>query len=120
MSIVRPLLIAMLVLTEVGLWQWRMVIAARGSRSKRNVASGTLGALLQITAISQVVTNRRRPAQRRCVCGGRRSRSAARAHRRATGFTPGTIGVTVVTPRLRGSPPGLWVARLAGHRSTKL
>ncbi len=56
MSIVRPLLIAMLVLTEVGLWQWRMVIAARGSRSSAMLL-GTLGALLQITAISQVVTN---------------------------------------------------------------
>ena len=56
MSIVRPLMIAMLVLTEVGLWQWRMVIAARGSRSSAMLL-GPLGAVLQITAISQVVTN---------------------------------------------------------------
>ena len=28
----RPLLIAVLVLTEVGLWQWRMVLAARNNR----------------------------------------------------------------------------------------
>ena len=55
-SIGRPLLIAGLVLTEVGLWQWRMVLAARGSRANA-VLLGALGAVLQITAITQVVTN---------------------------------------------------------------
>ncbi|HEY8301479.1 MAG TPA: hypothetical protein VIG48_06250 [Jatrophihabitans sp.] len=34
---------AALVLTEVGLWQWRMVVAARGSRS-RAMLLGTLTA----------------------------------------------------------------------------
>jgi hypothetical protein len=31
MHVFRALVIAGLVLSEVGLWQWRMVIAARGS-----------------------------------------------------------------------------------------
>ena len=56
MHVIRPLLIAGLVTTEVGLWQWRMVIAARGSRASA-MALGAVGAILQITAISQVVTN---------------------------------------------------------------
>ena len=55
-SIGRPLLIAGLVLTEVGLWHWRMVLAARGSRANA-VLLGALGAVLQITAITQDVTN---------------------------------------------------------------
>ena len=52
----RPLLIAVLVLTEVGLWQWRMVLAARNQRPGA-VLLGGLGAVLQITAITQVVTS---------------------------------------------------------------
>lgn len=52
----RPLLIAVLVLTEVGLWQWRMVLAARNQRLGA-VLLGGLGAVLQITAITQVVTS---------------------------------------------------------------
>ena len=55
-DILRPLVISGLVLTEVGLWQWRMVIASRGNRYGA-VGLGALGAVLQITAISQVVTN---------------------------------------------------------------
>lgn len=51
---VRPLLITGLVVTEVALWQWRMVIAARGHRTGA-FALGAVGAVLQITAISQVV-----------------------------------------------------------------
>jgi uncharacterized protein YebE (UPF0316 family) len=50
------LLIAVLVLTEVGLWQWRMVVADRGHRLGAVVLGG-VGAVLQITAITQVVTN---------------------------------------------------------------
>jgi hypothetical protein len=46
MSFVRPLVIAALVLTEVGLWQWRMVIAAGGShlRDRSDLQQGTEGA----------------------------------------------------------------------------
>jgi hypothetical protein len=33
MSTIRPLLIAALVMTEVGLWQWRIVVATRGNRA---------------------------------------------------------------------------------------
>jgi uncharacterized protein YebE (UPF0316 family) len=52
----RPLLIGVLVLTEVAIWQWRMVIAHRGRRATA-VVLGALGAGLQITAISQVVAD---------------------------------------------------------------
>jgi uncharacterized protein YebE (UPF0316 family) len=55
-DILRPLVISCLVLTEVGLWQWRVIIAARGNRAGA-VALGAVGAVLQITAIGQVVTN---------------------------------------------------------------
>ena len=55
-EMLRPALIAGLVLTEVGLWQWRVLIASRGNRGGA-VALGAVGAILQITAISQVVTN---------------------------------------------------------------
>lgn len=54
--LVGPLLIAGLVLTEVALWQWRIILTARGSRALPSVL-GMLGAVLQITAVSQVVTN---------------------------------------------------------------
>ena len=52
----RPLLIAVLVVTEVAIWQWRMVIAHRGRRSTA-MFLGFVGATLQITAISQVVAD---------------------------------------------------------------
>lgn len=55
-GIARPLMIAGLVVAEVGLWQWRMVVAHRDQRVPA-VALGAVGAILQITAISQVVTN---------------------------------------------------------------
>jgi uncharacterized protein YebE (UPF0316 family) len=54
MAVLRPLVIASLVLTEVGIWQWRMVIAHRGNRVMAMLL-GVLGAVLQITAITQVV-----------------------------------------------------------------
>jgi hypothetical protein len=56
----RPLLLTVLVLSEVGMWQWRMVIAARGRRLGA-VLLGAAGAVLQITAITQVVTDVRYP-----------------------------------------------------------
>ena len=52
----RPLLIAVLVVTEVAIWQWRMVIAHRGRRVTAMVL-GFFGATFQITAISQVVAD---------------------------------------------------------------
>jgi hypothetical protein len=54
MDAYRPLLIAGLVVTEVAIWQWRMVIAHRGSRVSAMLL-GIVGAVLQITAITQVV-----------------------------------------------------------------
>jgi len=96
MSIVRPLLIATLVLTEVGLWQWRMVIAARGSRSSAMML-GTLGALLQITAISQVVTNVDDPLSIGAYALGV-GIGVLLGLIAGDRLTPGTIGVTIVTP----------------------
>ena len=56
MDAYRPLLIAGLVVTEVAIWQWRMVIAHRGSRVSAMLL-GIVGAVLQITAITQVVAD---------------------------------------------------------------
>jgi uncharacterized protein YebE (UPF0316 family) len=95
MEALRPLLIAVLVLTEVGIWQWRMVIAHRGSRGTAMLL-GIIGAVLQITAITQVVADVNDPFSIAAYAGG-------------VGFgvlfgliagdrlTPGTIGVTIVT-----------------------
>jgi uncharacterized protein YebE (UPF0316 family) len=55
-ALTGPLVIAGLVLTEVALWQWRVILTARGSKALPSVL-GMLGAVLQITAVSQVVTN---------------------------------------------------------------
>lgn len=96
MGIVRPLLIAALVLTEVSLWQWRMVIAARGSRSSAMML-GTLGALLQITAISQVVTNVDDPLSIGAYALGV-GIGVLLGLIAGDRLTPGTIGVTIVTP----------------------
>lgn len=105
MSIVRPLMIAVLVLTEVGLWQWRMVIAARGSRSSA-MALGTLGALLQITAITQVVTNVDDPLSVGAYALGV-GIGVLLGLIAGDRLTPGTIGVTIVTPDV-GVADGLW------------
>jgi len=61
MDAYRPLLIAGLVVTEVAIWQWRMVIAHRGSRVSAMLL-GIVGAVLQITAITQVVADVSDPA----------------------------------------------------------
>jgi hypothetical protein len=95
MEALRPLLIAGLVLTEVGIWQWRMVIAHRGSRATAMLL-GVIGAVLQITAITQVVAGVHDPLSIAAYAGG-------------VGFgvlfglvagdrlTPGAVGVTIVT-----------------------
>ena len=56
MHLFRALLIGGLVVTEVAIWQWRMVIAHRGRRAGAMLL-GFLGAVLQITAITQVVAD---------------------------------------------------------------
>ena len=95
MDAYRPLLIAGLVVTEVAIWQWRMVIAHRGSRVNAMLL-GIIGAVLQITAITQVVADVSDPA-------------GVIAYAIGVGFgvllglvagerlTPGMIGVTIVT-----------------------
>jgi uncharacterized protein YebE (UPF0316 family) len=105
MGVIRPLLIAALVVTEVGLWQWRMVIAARGSRSSA-MALGMLGALLQITAISQVVTNVDDPLSVGAYAVGV-GIGVLLGLIAGDRLTPGTIGVTIVTP-VAGVAAGLW------------
>ena len=105
MSIVRPLMIALLVLTEVGLWQWRMVIASRGSRGSA-MTLGTLGALLQITAITQVVTNIDDPLSVGAYALGV-GIGVLLGLIAGDRLTPGTIGVTIVTPEV-GVANGLW------------
>jgi len=95
MDAYRPLLIAGLVVTEVAIWQWRMVIAHRGSRVSAMML-GIIGAVLQITAITQVVADVSDPA-------------GVIAYAIGVGFgvllglvagerlTPGMIGVTITT-----------------------
>jgi uncharacterized protein YebE (UPF0316 family) len=117
MDAYRPLLIAGLVVTEVAIWQWRMVIAHRGSRINAMLL-GIVGAVLQITAITQVVADVSDPAGiiayaigvgfgvlLRFVAGER--------------LTPGMIGVTIVTqaPHLaRSLWDGGWpVTAQSGH-----
>jgi uncharacterized protein YebE (UPF0316 family) len=117
MEDLRPLLIAGLVVTEVAIWQWRMIIAHRGSRVSAMLL-GIVGAVLQITAITQVVADVSDPA-------------GIIAYAVGVGFgvllglvagerlTPGMIGVTIVTqaPHLARS---LWdrgwpVTAQSGH-----
>jgi uncharacterized protein YebE (UPF0316 family) len=52
----RPLIILGLVLAEVGLWQCRVQLTGRG-RTGLPTLLGVLGAVLQVTAIAQVVTH---------------------------------------------------------------
>jgi len=54
-------LIAVLVVLEVGVWQVRMTVAARG-RKRAAAALGALNAVIQVVALGQVVTNLDRPA----------------------------------------------------------
>jgi uncharacterized protein YebE (UPF0316 family) len=91
----RPLLIAGLVLTEVGIWQWRMVIAHRGSRATAMVL-GIVGAVLQITAITQVVAGVHDPYSIAGYAGGV-GLGVLLGLVAGDRLTPGTIGVTVIT-----------------------
>lgn len=91
----RPLLITVLVLTEVGMWQWRMVIAARGRRLGA-VLLGAAGAVLQITAITQVVANVGDPLSTGAYAAGVGIGVLAGL---AAGerLTPGMLAVTITT-----------------------
>jgi uncharacterized protein YebE (UPF0316 family) len=105
MDVTRPLLIGALVMTEVGLWQWRMVVAHRGNRAGVMLL-GTVGAILQITAISQVVTNIGDPLSIAAYAGGV-GMGVLLGLIAGDRLTPGRIGVTITT----GSPDvaeGLW------------
>jgi uncharacterized protein YebE (UPF0316 family) len=105
MSVLRPLLIAGLVLIEVGLWQWRMVVAARGNRAGA-VLLGACGAVLQITAIGQVVTNVTDPLSVGAYAAGV-GIGVLLGMVAGDRFTPGTVGVTVIT-MVHGVADGLW------------
>jgi uncharacterized protein YebE (UPF0316 family) len=105
MGALRPLLIAGLVVTEVAIWQWRMVIAHRGGRV-RAMLLGIVGAVLQITAITQVVADVHDPV-------------GIVAYAVGVGFgvllglvagerlTPGMISVTIIT-KAPDLAPSLW------------
>ncbi|MGE3288468.1 MAG: DUF5698 domain-containing protein [Pseudonocardia sp.] len=105
MAAYRPLLIAALVLTEVGLWQWRVLIAARGNRAGA-VALGAVGAVLQITAISQVVTNVEDPLSVGAYAAGV-GLGVLAGLVAGDRITPGSIGVTVVSGSA-SLAEGLW------------
>jgi len=94
-EILRPLLIAGLVLTEVGLWQWRVLIASRGNRGGA-VALGAIGAVLQITAISQVVMNVTDPVSVGAYAAGVAA-GVLLGLIAGERLTPGSIGVTVTS-----------------------
>ena len=91
----RPLLIAVLVLTEVGLWQWRMVLAARDHRLGA-VLLGGVGAVLQITAITQVVTSVGDPLSVGAYAAGV-GLGVLVGLVAGERLTPGTIGFTITT-----------------------
>jgi uncharacterized protein YebE (UPF0316 family) len=105
MNIVRPAIIATLVLTEVGIWQWRMVIAHRGGRL-RAMLLGIIGAVLQITAITQVVADVHDPLSILAYAGGVGC-GVLLGLIAGDRFTPGVVGVTIISdaPDLAGQ---LW------------
>ena len=116
-ELIRPLTIAVLVVAEVGLWQWRMVIASRGSRASA-MALGTFGAVLQITAISQVVTNLQDPLSISAYAGGV-GLGVLLGLIAGERFTPGMIGVRIITVT-PGAARELWARGwpatvLSGH-----
>lgn len=101
----RPLLIASLVLTEVGIWQWRMVIAHRGTGSWRCCWECSARCC-------------RSPRSRKVVAGVHDPLSIV-AYAAGVGLgvllglvagerlTPGTVGVTVITTETN-LVRGLW------------
>jgi uncharacterized protein YebE (UPF0316 family) len=95
MELLRPLLIASLVLTEVGIWQWRMVIAHRGNRLTAMLL-GILGAVLQITAITQVVAGVHDPLSIVAYAAGV-GLGVLLGLVAGERLTPGLVGVTVIT-----------------------
>ncbi|MGD9987608.1 DUF5698 domain-containing protein [Pseudonocardia sp.] len=60
-AFLQPAAIAALVVLEVGVWQVRMAVAARGRRRVAAVL-GALGAVIQVVALGQVVTDLDNPA----------------------------------------------------------
>lgn len=115
MSAVRALVIAGLVVTEVGLWQWRMIIAARGNRPGAMLL-GTLGATLQITAITQVVTNVDDPLSVGAYAVGV-GIGVLLGLIAGDRLTPGTVGVTIITSA-SGVAAGLWARGWAATAHT--
>ena len=105
MDATRPLMIIGLVVTEVGLWQWRMLIAARGRRAAAMLL-GALGATLQITAISQVVTNLDDPFSVAAYAGGV-GLGVVLGLVAGDVLTPGTLDVTIITAAA-GVADALW------------
>jgi uncharacterized protein YebE (UPF0316 family) len=101
----KALVIAGLVLAEVGLWQWRMVISGRGGKVAAMLLGG-VGAILQITAISQVVTNLDDPLSVAAYALGV-SLGVLLGLVMGERLTPGTVGVTVVTTST-GLADDLW------------
>jgi uncharacterized protein YebE (UPF0316 family) len=91
----RPLLIGALVLAEVALWQWRMVIAHRGRRIGAMML-GFVGAVLQITAITQVVANVRDPLSIAAYAGGVGC-GVLFGLIAGERLTPGALGVAIVS-----------------------
>jgi uncharacterized protein YebE (UPF0316 family) len=104
MDAYRPLLIAGLVVTEVAIWQWRMVIAHRGSRVSAMLL-GIIGAVLQITAITQVVADVSDPAGVIAYAVGV-GLGVLLGLVAGEKFTPGMIGVTIVTNPVFSSGSG--------------
>jgi uncharacterized protein YebE (UPF0316 family) len=116
----RPLVIMVLVITEVGLWQWRVILTGRGAKGFPTVL-GVVGAVLQITAIAQVVAYVRDPltvaAYALGVGGGVLIGVIV-----GTRFTPEAVSVSVLTrqPRLDGQlqDRGWPVTSYEGHSAT--
>jgi uncharacterized protein YebE (UPF0316 family) len=105
MEALRPLLIAGLVVTEVTIWQWRMVIAHRGQRTTA-LLLGVVGAALQITAIAQVVAGVHDPLSVVAYAGGVGC-GVLFGIIAGERLTPGEVAVTIVSsvPHL---PAELW------------
>lgn len=58
--VLEPFLIAVLVVVQVGLWQYRMALATRGAKTGASVLAG-FDAVLWVTVLGQVLTHLDRP-----------------------------------------------------------